>query len=101
VLAPGALLVTDGAVAYKAFARATAIEHRAVDVAAGERVVDEVIHVQTVNSYHGRFKGWLRRFNGIASKYLPNYLGWRHVLDGGRVPTPQQLLRAVLFLLVI
>jgi hypothetical protein len=88
-------------VAYKAFARTTGIEHRAVNVVAGERVVDEVIHVQTVNSYHGRFKGWLRHFNGVASKYLPNYLGWRHALDGGRVPTPQHFLRVALFLQVI
>ncbi|AVR94689.1 IS1595 family transposase [Pseudoduganella armeniaca] len=101
VLAPGVLLATDGAIAYKAFARATGIHHRAVNVAAGERVVDELIHVQTVNSYHGRFKGWLRRFHGVASRYLPNYLGWRHALDGGRVPTPQHFLRAALFLLVI
>jgi hypothetical protein len=73
----------------------------ACNAIAAASVVDEVIHVQTVNSYHGRFKGWLSRFNGVASKYLPNYLGWRHVLDGGRVPTPQQLLRVALFLNVI
>ncbi|WEF33435.1 IS1595 family transposase [Pseudoduganella chitinolytica] len=101
VLAPGMLLVTDGALAYKTFAKAARVEHRAVNVAAGVRVVDDVLHVQTVNSYHGRFKSWLRRFNGVASKYLPNYLGWRYALDAGRVPTPQQLLRAALFLIVI
>ncbi|AXA94427.1 IS1595 family transposase [Massilia sp. YMA4] len=101
VLAPGVLLATDGARAYQAFAKATGIAHRAVNVAAGQRVVDEVIHLQTVNSCHGRFKNWLKRFHGVASKYLPNYLGWRHALDAGCVATPQQLLRAALFLIAI
>jgi hypothetical protein len=31
-----------------------------------------------------------------ASRYLGNYLGWRWALDGGRVKTPEALLRATL-----
>ncbi len=29
------------------------------------------------------FKQWLRRFNGVAAKYLPSYLGWRRWLEKG------------------
>jgi len=29
----------------------------------------------------------------VASRYLPNYLGWRWALDGERVTLPEQLLR--------
>lgn len=32
-------------------------------------------HVQNVNSYHGRLKGWMRRFYGVATSYLKNYRG--------------------------
>ena len=32
--------------------------------------------MQNVNAYHSRFKQWLRRFNGVATSYLPDYLGW-------------------------
>jgi hypothetical protein len=32
-------------------------------------------------------------FRGMASDYLPNYLGWRWVLDGERVISLEQLLR--------
>ncbi|WP_175016877.1 hypothetical protein [Massilia sp. YMA4] len=63
--------------------------------------MDEVLRIQTVNSCHGRFKNWLKRFNGVASSYLPNYLGWRYALVSGCVATPQQSLRAALFLIVI
>jgi hypothetical protein len=30
---------------------------------------------------HGRLKEWLRRFHGVATKNLPNYLGWRRTLE--------------------
>jgi transposase-like protein len=36
-----------------------------------------------VNAYHGHLKQWLNRFNGVATKNLPNYLGWRRALEPG------------------
>lgn len=38
-----------------------------------------LFHIQ--NAYLGRLKGWLQRFNGVATKYLQNYLGWRRILE--------------------
>ena len=32
------------------------------------------------HAYHSRLKQWLRRFNGVASSYLANYLGWLRAL---------------------
>jgi len=49
------------------------------------------IHVQNVNAYHARSRQWLAPFRGVASRYLPNYLGWRWALDMGRVATVEQL----------
>jgi transposase-like protein len=40
-----------------------------------------VWHVQNVNAYDSRLKGWMRRFHGVATKYLHHYLGWRRLLD--------------------
>jgi hypothetical protein len=49
-------------------------------------------HIQNVNAYHNRFKGWLQRFKGVATSYLPNYLGWFRALDrnvqSGAKPIP-------------
>lgn len=89
------LLVTDAHAAYRAFARQSGITHEAVNLRAGIRVRG-AIHVQNVNSYHSRLRGWLMPFRGVASRYLANYLGWRWALDGGRIGTPEGLLRAAL-----
>jgi hypothetical protein len=51
------------------------------------------IHVQNVNAYHQRLRQWLSRFRGVASRYLPNYLGWHRTLDSGQVTSAEQLLR--------
>jgi len=95
-LDPRALLVSDSHRAYRAFARQHNIAHAAVNLRAGVRVRhlgNRAIHVQNVNAYHQRFKAWILGFRGVASRYLPNYLGWRWALDGGRVSSPEHLLR--------
>jgi transposase-like protein len=91
-----ALLVTDANAAYRAFARRHGIAHQSVNLAAGVRVrpgMQGAIHVQNVHAYHGRFRTWLAHFHGVASRYLPNYLGWHRALDSGKVTSCEQLLR--------
>lgn len=50
----------------------------------GRRVVHGIYHIQNVNSYHSRLKDWIRGFQGVATKYLLNYLNWFEHLDGSR-----------------
>ena len=95
VLDKDVLLVSDSNAAYRYFARETGISHQAVNLRAGERVRGAV-HVQNVNAYHRRFREWLARFHGVATRYLPNYLGWRWALDGNRLDSPDALLRAAI-----
>ena len=87
------LLVTDGHAAYRAFAREAGISHQAVNLRAGI-CVQGAAHVQNVNAYHSRLREWLRIFHGVASRYLPNYLAWRWILDAGRIRSPEALLKA-------
>ena len=47
-------------------------------------------------AYHRRFRQWLARFHGVASRYLPNYLGWQWALDGARIASPERFLRAAM-----
>ena len=81
LIATDAVLCTDGATVYKTFARVTGVAHRALNVQQGIRVIEGVFHIQNVNAYDSRLKTWMRRFNGIATKYLDNYLGWRRLLE--------------------
>jgi len=51
-----------------------------VNLSAGIRV-DGAWHIQNVNAYHSRLKTWVRKFNGVATRYLENYLAWFRILD--------------------
>lgn len=87
-----AVLCSDGASVYAAFARENGIRHEAVR--AQKRRVRGAYHIQNVNAYDSRLKKWIRRFNGVATKYLPNYLGWRRLLERYREEiTPELCLR--------
>ena len=91
------LLCIDGDPALIAFAKSEAIEYELILASHGEHVHEKVLHIQTVNSYISRFKKWMDRFNGVATKYLPNYLGWRRMLDkSAAVLTPERCLVAAI-----
>jgi transposase-like protein len=95
ILAEDVLLVSDSNAAYRYFAAEAGISHETVNLRAGIRVKG-AIHVQNVNAYHRRFREWLSRFHGVATHYLPNYLGWRWALDAQRINSPETLLKAAI-----
>ncbi|TBV07398.1 IS1595 family transposase [Stutzerimonas kirkiae] len=76
-----AVLCSDGAAVYTAFARRSGITHKVVHARPGSRVREAAFHIQNVNACHSRLKGWMVRFHGVATKYLVNYLGWRRMLE--------------------
>lgn len=75
-----AILCTDGSSAMAAAAQDLGVQHEAVNLSAGQRMRGPW-HIQNVNGYHGRLKGWIARFKGVATDYLENYLGWFRALD--------------------
>jgi transposase-like protein len=93
VLPADVLLISDSALSYRHFANQAGIMHETVNVKAGVRARG-AIHLQNVNAWHSRFKSWLVRFRGVASRYLINYSGWQRVLDARRLTTPAHLLCA-------
>jgi hypothetical protein len=93
VLDNDVLLLSDGSASYRYIARDAGISHQAVNLSKGIRVKCAV-HVQSVNAYHSRFREWIDRFHGVATHYLPNYLGWRWALDAQRIDSPKTMLRA-------
>ncbi|MFE1570952.1 IS1595 family transposase [Comamonas odontotermitis] len=95
VLYEDALLVSDSNAAYRYFAADASITHEAVNLSAGVRTRG-AFHVQNVNAYHSRLRQWLYRFHSVATRYLPNYLGWRRALDAHRLSTPQAMLLAAI-----
>ncbi|MGH8805745.1 MAG: IS1595 family transposase [Polaromonas sp.] len=79
-LAVDAVLCTDGSSMLASVARDLGLEHHGLNTLRGERTRG-AWHIQNVNAYHSRFKGWMARFKGVATSYLPNYLGWFRALD--------------------
>jgi len=75
------VLCTDGAAVYAAFARIRGITHQVLQAKPGHRVRQGAFHIQNFNAYHSRLKGWMARFRGVATSYLPNYLGWFRALE--------------------
>ena len=95
VLDQDVLLVTDSNLAYTAFCKTEEISHETVNLSQHQRVRG-AYHLQNVNAYHSRFKNWLLRFHGVATKYLSNYLGWRHALELHPEHPPEIWLNAAL-----
>lgn len=92
LIAPDSVLCTDGAAVYSSFSQKTGIKHE-VMLAKKERVRG-AFHIQNVNAYDSRLKRWMTRFHGVATKYLPHYLGWRLLLERYRQGiTPEFCLR--------
>lgn len=97
LLAHDTILCTDGSVTLASAARALGVQHQAVNVSRAQRVSGPW-HVQNVNAYVSRLRGWMQRFKGVATKYLESYLGWFRLLDrsGPIGPQPALVLRAAL-----
>lgn len=74
------VLCTDAWRAFKTYANEKGLEHYRFKSDGKERVKG-VYHIQNVNNYHSRLKGWIDRFNGVATKYLDHYLSWFQFLD--------------------
>jgi transposase-like protein len=80
-LASDIILCSDGLSVYQAFCKSSDIAHQPLNTKAGIRVIDKVLHIQNVNAYDSRLHNWTRRFHGVATRYLPNYLGWFRIKD--------------------
>ena len=80
-IASDSIMLSDGALAMKNyFAKKTDIELiRIQSTADGSRhskipEIRGIYHVQTVNNFHSRLQRFLRRYNGVSTKYLNHYV---------------------------
>ena len=81
IVTPGNHLIGDGGKAIAAFARRAGIPSMPCPRRESRPPRRPHLHINNVNAYHSRLKQWLNRFNGVATKNLPNYLGWRRALE--------------------
>ena len=95
VVTPANHLCCDGGKAIVGFARRAQIPCHILPVPGSPRPEAPDLHINNVNSYHGRLKEWLRPFHGVATRYLDHYLGWRRTVDAlGAIARPEVWLRS-------
>ena len=87
----------DGGTAIVAFARRAGIVAHVLPMPGKPTQEAPEFHLNNVNAYHSRLKEWLRRFHGVATKNLPNYLGWCRTLEalGQHATSAQMILGAI------
>jgi len=74
-------LCSDAHPTYYGWAEQNDIPHFWVIASQGEHTYDKIYHVQNINSHNSRFEKWHSRFNGVASKYLNNYLSYFTLIE--------------------
>lgn len=75
-IAEYSVLCTDKMNSYVPFA-----EHEHINVIQMKSIkrVDGIFSIQHINNYHSQLKKFIDRFNGVSTKYLPNYLVWHNL----------------------
>jgi len=95
VIASGAELCCDGGKAISGFARRARIKTHVLAAPGAPKPDAPQFHINNVNAYHGRLKEWMRRFHGVATDNLSNYLSWRRTIEAfSNAATPDAWIRA-------
>jgi hypothetical protein len=82
IISPGAILCTDNEKAYRAFAGKAGITLVQTDTDCRTvREGDEVYGVQRINAFHRDLKDFIRRFHGVSTKHLGNYIVWNDLIS--------------------
>ena len=81
VMVPSTDFCCDGGSAITAFARRAKLNIHVLPAPGNPQPEAPEYHINNVNAYHGRLKEWLRRFHGVATKNLSNYLSWRRTME--------------------
>ena len=85
------IFISKASKSFRVFSRQQGIEHITVKLnQAYPR--KSIYHIQTVNAYKSLLKNWLKRFHGVATKYLDHYLGWCNELFTRRISSPLELI---------
>lgn len=75
------VLCSDSHRSFTGFARENNYTLKKINARKGQHIVDKVYHIQHVNQMSQAIKKWMQQFNGVASKYLQNYMNWFMIME--------------------
>ena len=81
VISKDSLFCSDNKPIYNKYIDKARIRHGWLDLCKGLTVKNDIIHINNVLRYKFNFLSWMKRFRGVATKYLTNYLGWHRGID--------------------
>lgn len=73
------------------------LQHEMVNMRKGIYVRKSIYHIQHVNAYHKRLKQFMERFQGVATKYIDNYLYWFRYLEQSKKVAHEERVKQLLF----
>ena len=78
LLTADSVLCTDGNLSYKSIVKELDfnIDHKRLIALDNQKVIDKIYHIQTLNNLTMRWKTWMKRFFGVGTAYLDNYIAW-------------------------
>jgi transposase-like protein len=91
---PDSIICSDSYPVYPSLCKKLNLVHKKINIKQHIRIVENVFHIQNVNSYHSQLKYWMTRFHGVATKNLNNYLSWFRFLESKNDPNENSLLLA-------
>ncbi|HET8861613.1 IS1595 family transposase [Marivirga sp.] len=68
------ILCSDKHPSIKSFAKTHGLTHYRIDATKKQYSIKKIYHVNNLNNLAKRFKEYIKPFNGVATKYLQNYL---------------------------
>jgi transposase-like protein len=81
----GTVLCSNGSPIFHRVAQSLQISHHPLPRGPGGRL----FNLDEVRGCGRRLERWMRRFRGVSTHYLVNYLGWRRILERNRLPLPR------------
>lgn len=74
------ILCTDGEKSYINSTKDNNFQHIVIK---SYKTKKDIYHLNHINSYHNGLKTFVKRFVGVATKYLNNYIVWNNLLKQG------------------
>lgn len=85
-------LCTDHEKAYLDFAKKKQIKLIQMEVECNTLDVNNrMFGIQRINAYHSRLQGFIKKFHGVATKYLDNYIVWNDIVQNNHINTLELL----------
>ena len=70
-ISEASIICTDSHKSYMQCAEDMKLEHKRIKRGKHK---EDIYHIQHINNLHSNLKRWMNRFNGVATKYLENYM---------------------------